>query len=104
MMTEEKSDAMWGFNLAVLKNPQAMETSLLDYLNVIALTAKSEDQQSAPPQYLSDKAATLSFQQVIATYRSMIPTFDAFIGNLPPENLVLFQRVEALVNAAASQP
>jgi hypothetical protein len=64
MMTEEKSDAMWGFNLAILKNPQAMETSLLDYLNVIAMTGRSDDQQSAPPQYLENKAATQSFQQV----------------------------------------
>jgi hypothetical protein len=64
MMTEEKSDAMWGFNLAVLKNPQAMETSLLDYLNVIALTVRSEDGQSAPPSYLENKEAALSFQQV----------------------------------------
>jgi hypothetical protein len=122
MMTEEKSDAMWGFNLAILKNPQAMETSLLDYLNVIAMTGRSEDQQSAPPQYLENKAATQSFQQVsassalywisclifieqvIATYRSMIPTFDAFIANLPPENLALFKHVESLVNDAASRP
>jgi hypothetical protein len=64
MMTEEKSDAMWGFNLAILKNPAAMETALLDYLNVIAMTGSSEDGQSAPPQYLENKAATQSFQQV----------------------------------------
>jgi hypothetical protein len=64
LMTEEKMDAMWGFNLAVLKNPQAMETSLLDYLNVIALTASSEDGQTAPPHFVTNKAAAVSFQQV----------------------------------------
>jgi hypothetical protein len=34
----------------------------------------------------------------------MIPTFDAFISNLPPENLTLFKHVEALVNDAANRP
>jgi len=64
MMTEEKSDAMWGFNLAVLKNPQAMEACLLDYFNVIAMTRTADEQTNAPPAFLSNKAATLSFQQV----------------------------------------
>jgi hypothetical protein len=34
----------------------------------------------------------------------MIPIFDEFVTNLPPENLALFKHVEALVNGAASRP
>jgi len=102
MVTEEKTDAMWGFNLAILKNPQAMETCLLDYFNMIAglMIDSNGERSTAPPTFLKDKEPTQSFQQVIATYRAMIPDFNAFLANLPGDSPELFNKLDGYINEA----
>jgi len=73
--TEEKGDAFWGFNLSVLQNPQAMESSLLQYFSEVATVALSILAENADVRR--------SFQQVIAQYRSMMD-LDAYLRQLPP--------------------
>jgi len=83
--TEEKSHAFWGFNLTVLRNPQAMEKCLLEYFNEIATMVTTASAEPAVAQ---------SFQQVITQYRSLIPDFDAFLQHLPSDRRVAFQQTE----------
>jgi hypothetical protein len=56
--TREKASAFLGFNTVVMKNPQAMESSLVDYFQAIAsLPSKSLSQE----EYRDIQS---SFQQV----------------------------------------
>ncbi|KAJ5997852.1 hypothetical protein N7522_009512 [Penicillium canescens] len=75
--TREKASAFLGFNQVVMKNPQAMESSLVDYFQAIAtFPAKS----LAQDEY---REIQVSFQQVLQGYKNMIPNFDDFLGQLP---------------------
>ncbi|KAJ5091286.1 armadillo-type protein [Penicillium alfredii] len=76
--TREKASAFLGFNQVVMKNPQAMETSLGEYFQAIA---------SFPSKTLSQEEyrdIQSSFQQVLQGYKNMIPNFDSFLSQLPP--------------------
>ncbi|KAE9979019.1 hypothetical protein EG327_007180 [Venturia inaequalis] len=92
--TEEKANAFWGFNLTVLKNPPAMEKCLLDYFNETA-TISSTSLLSGDNNMSKVKT---SFQQVIAQYRSMIPTFDQFLHQLPEDRYTQFAALELFLN------
>ncbi|KAK1146914.1 hypothetical protein N8T08_002240 [Aspergillus melleus] len=75
--TREKASAFLGFNQVVMKNPQAMESSLGDYFQAIA---------SFPSKSLNTedyRDIQSSFQQVLQGYRNMIPNFDSFLSQLP---------------------
>ncbi|KAJ5089277.1 hypothetical protein N7532_007961 [Penicillium argentinense] len=76
--TREKASAFMGFNAVVMKNPQAMESSLADYFQSIA---------SFPSKSLAQEEyrdIQTSFQQVLQGYKNMIPNFDSFLSQLPP--------------------
>ncbi|KAA8651479.1 hypothetical protein EYZ11_004548 [Aspergillus tanneri] len=76
--TREKASAFLGFNQVVMKNPQAMESSLGQYFQAIA---------SFPSKSLSQedyRDIQSSFQQVLQGYKNMIPNFDSFLSQLPP--------------------
>ncbi|KAJ5207786.1 hypothetical protein N7449_002165 [Penicillium cf. viridicatum] len=76
--TREKASAFLGFNQVVMKNPQAMESSLLDYFQAIA---------SFPARSLAQEEyrdIQVSFQQVLQGYKALIPDFSNFLGQLPP--------------------
>lgn len=76
--TREKASAFLGFNVVVMKNPQAMESSLADYFQTIAsFPSKSLSQE----EYRDIQS---SFQQVLQGYKNMIPNFDSFLSQLPP--------------------
>ncbi|KAJ5551827.1 Armadillo-like helical [Penicillium sp. DV-2018c] len=76
--TREKASAFLGFNQIVMKNPQAMEASLLDYFQAIAMfPARSLAQE----EYRDIQG---SFQQVLQGYKNLIPDFDNFLGQLNP--------------------
>ncbi|CAI7671587.1 hypothetical protein N7533_005980 [Penicillium manginii] len=75
--TREKASAFLGFNTVVMKNPQAMESSLVDYFQAIAsFPSKSLSQE----EYRDIQS---SFQQVLQGYKNMIPNFDSFLSQLP---------------------
>ncbi|KAJ5488269.1 Armadillo-like helical [Penicillium expansum] len=76
--TREKASAFLGFNQVVMKNPHAMESSLLDYFQAIA---------SFPARSLAQEEyrdIQVSFQQVLQGYKTLIPDFSNFLGQLPP--------------------
>ncbi|EYE98912.1 putative importin beta-2 subunit [Aspergillus ruber CBS 135680] len=76
--TREKASAFLGFNQAVMKNPQAMESCLGDYFQAIA---------SFPTKTLNQedyRDILTSFQQVLQGYKNMIPNFDSFLSQLSP--------------------
>ncbi|KAJ5774938.1 Armadillo-like helical [Penicillium paradoxum] len=75
--TREKASAFLGFNQVVMKNPQAMESSLLDYFQAIAtFPARSLAQE----EY---RDIQVSFQQVLQGYKNLIPDFNNFLSQLP---------------------
>ncbi|KAJ5901675.1 hypothetical protein N7495_002203 [Penicillium taxi] len=75
--TREKASAFLGFNQVVMKNPQAMESSLAAYFQAIA----SFPTKSLAQEEYSD--IQNSFQQVLQGYQNMIPDFDSFLAQLP---------------------
>ncbi|GES62288.1 importin subunit beta-2 [Aspergillus terreus] len=76
--TREKASAFLGFNQVVMKNPQAMESSLAEYFRAIAsFPGKSLHQEDY-------RDIQSSFQQVLQGYKNMIPNFDTFLSQLPP--------------------
>ncbi|OAA64496.1 Armadillo-like helical [Niveomyces insectorum RCEF 264] len=74
--TEEKATALQGFTLVVAQNPQAMEKVLLHYFQTIA-TYEDINLQSPIKQELHDV-----FQNIISTYRRLIPQLDTFLAQL----------------------
>ncbi|KAF9885923.1 hypothetical protein FE257_012213 [Aspergillus nanangensis] len=75
--TREKASAFLGFNQVVMKNPQAMESSLVEYFQAIAaFPTKSLSQEDY-------REIQSSFQQVLQGYKNMIPDFDTFLAQLP---------------------
>ncbi|QDS77675.1 hypothetical protein FKW77_003395 [Venturia effusa] len=92
--TEEKANAFWGFNLIVLKDLPAMEKCLLEYFNETA-TIPATSLLSGDNNMSKVK---VSFQQVIAQYRSMIPTFDQFLRQLPEDRYKQFVEIEQFLN------
>ncbi|KAJ5578562.1 uncharacterized protein N7459_007526 [Penicillium hispanicum] len=88
--TREKASAFLGFNQVVMKNPQAMESSLADYFQAIAsFPSKSLAQE----EYRDIQS---SFQQVLQGYRNMIPNFDSFLSQLPPNVVQKLRQVYQL--------
>ncbi|KAI9932202.1 hypothetical protein ASPWEDRAFT_479428 [Aspergillus wentii DTO 134E9] len=76
--TREKASAFLGFNQVVMKNPQAMESTLADYFqSIAAFPSKSLSQDDY-------RDIQSSFQQVLQGYKNMIPNFDSFLSQLPP--------------------
>jgi len=77
--TDEKGHALKGFNKMILCNPQAMERCLLDFF----LEMGSADRQfvMAP----SEEGLLEIFRQVLLRYKEMIPEFDSFLHQLPPD-------------------
>lgn len=77
--TDEKGHAYKGFVSVVLDNPQALEQCLLDFFMEMA---------QAPGVFLTgmqDDGPLKGFEQVLATYKSLIGDgFDQFLHNLPP--------------------
>jgi len=65
-----------------------MEKSLLVYFSEVATVQSSLYEGGDVGQKLK-----LSFQQVIAQYRSMIPNFDAFLQQMPEDRYQLFVNV-----------
>ncbi|PYH88293.1 ARM repeat-containing protein [Aspergillus ellipticus CBS 707.79] len=75
--TREKASAFLGFNQVVMKNPQAMESCLVDYFQAIAaFPGKSLNQEDY-------RDIQTSFDQVLQGYKNMIPNFDSFLSQLP---------------------
>ncbi|OOF95532.1 hypothetical protein ASPCADRAFT_208010 [Aspergillus carbonarius ITEM 5010] len=75
--TREKASAFLGFNHVVMKNPEAMESSLVNYFQAIAaFPSKSMNQEDY-------RDIQSSFQQVLQGYKNMIPNFDSFLSQLP---------------------
>ncbi|PYI04815.1 importin subunit beta-2 [Aspergillus sclerotiicarbonarius CBS 121057] len=75
--TREKASAFLGFNQVVMKNPEAMESSLVTYFQAIAaFPSKSMNQEDY-------RDIQSSFQQVLQGYKNMIPNFDSFLSQLP---------------------
>ncbi|KAJ5226296.1 hypothetical protein N7468_007521 [Penicillium chermesinum] len=73
----EKASGFLGFNQVVMKNPQAMESSLGEFFEVIASFPSRSLQQD---EY---RDIQLSCQQVLQGYKTMIPNFDSFLSQLP---------------------
>lgn len=94
--TREKASAFMGFNNVVMKNPQAMESSLADYFQAIAsFPSKSLSQEEyrdiqssfhsvCCPTSRNSLPAHLTLLQVLQGYKNMIPNFDSFLSQLPP--------------------
>jgi transportin-1 len=78
--SEEKATAFQGFTMIVGQNPQAMEKVLLQFFVAIA---RYRDLKLRNPikQELHD-----IFQHAINAYKQMIPQFDSFISQLPPDD------------------
>ncbi|KAL3436559.1 armadillo-type protein [Aspergillus tetrazonus] len=76
--TREKASAFLGFDQVVMKNPAAMESSLVDYFQAIAAFPSKSLHQDEYHDIQS------SFQQVLQGYKNMIPDFDSFMSQLPP--------------------
>ncbi|KAI5458433.1 armadillo-type protein [Mariannaea sp. PMI_226] len=74
--TEEKATAFKGFAMIVGRNPQAMEKDLLKFFTSIA---RYRDMSLSSPikQELHDV-----FQNIIASYKQMIPQFNDFLGQM----------------------
>ncbi|KAF3392239.1 Importin subunit beta-2 [Talaromyces pinophilus] len=77
--SREKATAFLGFNRVVMHNPQAMESCLADYFSSIS----SFPQKSLVQEEYRDLHQ--SFQQVLKGYKDMIPGFDSFLAQLPPQ-------------------
>ncbi|KAJ5704065.1 hypothetical protein N7493_011203 [Penicillium malachiteum] len=75
----EKASSFLGFNQVVMKNPQAMESSLAVYFAAIA--ACGSKSLALHDDY---RDIHTSFQQVLQGYKNMIPNFDSFLSQLPP--------------------
>lgn len=94
--TREKASAFLGFNNVVMENPQAMESSLVDYFQAIAsFPSKSLTQEEyrdiqtsfqrvCPPQSSPSFMFDTNALQVLQGYKNMIPNFDSFLSQLPP--------------------
>ncbi|KAJ5088710.1 hypothetical protein N7456_012326 [Penicillium angulare] len=76
--SREKASALLGFNQVVMKNPQAMESSLGTYFAAIA--ASTTKSLSTNEDFRDIQS---SFQQVLQGYKNMIPNFDSFLSQLP---------------------
>ncbi|KAF2194481.1 ARM repeat-containing protein [Zopfia rhizophila CBS 207.26] len=87
--TDEKGHALTGFMKIILANPQAMEQSLLSFFNEMATADRNL--VKGP-----DTAFRDTFQQVVEQYKSMIPDFDGFLHNLPPESETNFRELYGL--------
>ncbi|OKL63621.1 hypothetical protein UA08_01019 [Talaromyces atroroseus] len=77
--SREKATAFLGFNRVVMHNPQAMESCLADYFTIIS---------TFPQKSLSHddyRDLQRSFQQVLKGYQELIPGFDSFLSQLPPQ-------------------
>ncbi|KAF2715650.1 ARM repeat-containing protein [Pleomassaria siparia CBS 279.74] len=89
MWTDEKGHALTGFMRIMLANPPAMEQSLLEFFNEMAVANKGLVTGPAEHQ----KQFRETFQQVLETYKRMIPDFDGFLGNLPSERQARFREL-----------
>ncbi|KAK0392091.1 hypothetical protein NLU13_1589 [Sarocladium strictum] len=78
--TEEKATAFRGFALTVCQNPQAIEKVLMNFFVSIA---RYEDMELQNP---TKNELQQSFQDVLNTYKQIIPQFDAFVGQMRPED------------------
>lgn len=92
--TQEKASAFLGFNQVVVKNPQAMESSLANYFQSIAsFPSKSlQNEEFRAVQSSFQQVSILTFfcqatsnqhDQVLQGYKNMIPNFDSFLLQLP---------------------
>lgn len=79
MWTDEKGHALTGFMQIVLANPQAMEQSLLGFF--YEMSAADRNIVLGPD---NQRLFRETFQQVIQTYKGMIPDFDSFLHGLGP--------------------
>jgi hypothetical protein len=71
--TDEKSHAFLGFNRTIEKNPQAMEECLLDYFKASVAYSKTNYHYESIGE---------SFHRNLIGYKSLIPNFAAFLGQL----------------------
>ncbi|KAF4982046.1 hypothetical protein FZEAL_2296 [Fusarium zealandicum] len=78
--TEEKATAFKGFSMIVGRNPQAMESVLVDYFTAIS---RYRDMSLKSPirQELQDV-----FQNVINVYKQIIPGFGDFLSQMQPRD------------------
>lgn len=92
-LTDEKASALLGFNQIVMKNPQAMEASLLHYFSTIAsfgdsLVSEYRDLQVSCRQVrvftISSHSLADLLCQVIQGYQNIIPNFSNVLNQLPP--------------------
>ncbi|KAF2011137.1 ARM repeat-containing protein [Aaosphaeria arxii CBS 175.79] len=81
MWTDEKGHALTGFMRIMLANPGAMEQSLLEFFSEMAKADRSLVNGPTEEQaWFRD-----DFQKVLQQYKSMIPDFNSFLGNLPAD-------------------
>ena len=94
--SDEKTGAIYGFNMTVQKNPRAMETCLLDYFQASTAFRKvdierhglEESFQRVSRRVLipADASTNDYCAKNLVGYKSLIPNFEAFIGQLPPDD------------------
>ncbi|ORY16360.1 armadillo-type protein [Clohesyomyces aquaticus] len=84
--TDEKGHALTGFMQVILANPPAMEQCLLEFF--VEMAQADRNLVTGPDE---QKVFRETFQQVIQQYKTMIPNFDAFLGNLPPDHRANFR-------------
>ncbi|KAF2197588.1 transportin-2 [Delitschia confertaspora ATCC 74209] len=80
--TDEKSHALIGFMGIILANPPAMEQCLLEFFAEMA-SANKEIVTGGPGD--EEQLFRKTFLQVLKQYQTMIPDFDGFLHNLPPQ-------------------
>ncbi|KAF2665581.1 ARM repeat-containing protein [Microthyrium microscopicum] len=86
--TEEKVDALQGLLLMVSLNPQAMESCLLELF--VELSTIPEPTTVKP--IWTDKQQMLA-KAIVLQYKTLMPTFDQFISQMPSENQNKFIRI-----------
>ncbi|KAH9909877.1 armadillo-type protein [Xylariomycetidae sp. FL2044] len=78
--SDEKTTAFRGFTVIVERNPMAMEKSLLHFFQAIARYRDMKLRSQNKDGLHED------FQKTIGIYRQIIPQFDQFFGQLPPQD------------------
>lgn len=80
--TDEKAHALIGFMGIVLVNPQALESTILEFFDEMA-SADRAIVKGGPGD--KEQAFRKTFITVLQQYQQMIPDFDAFLHRLAPE-------------------
>ncbi|KAI4201614.1 MAG: hypothetical protein LQ350_003093 [Teloschistes chrysophthalmus] len=78
--TDEKADALLGFNRIVERNPQSMENCLADYFKTSAAYARHSN--SAFRSGILE-----SFYRNLIGYKNLIPNFELFLQQLPTRDI-----------------